>query len=63
MLDGYVFAVGGEGSEESEDSIEQYDHFTDTWQLMDSVGLAAKDNSYSVVALDGHLYFIGMEQN
>ena len=44
--------------------MEQYDLLTDTWQLMESVGVKVHYNDLccDVVALDGHLYFIGMEQ-
>ena len=61
MLDGYIFAVGG--GEESRYSMEKYDPRTDTWELMESVVLFVYDSTYTVVALDGHLYFIGMEPN
>ena len=67
MLDGYIFAVGGRGGEESRYSMEKYDPRTDTWELMESVVLGMKEHycyTYTnVVALDGHLYFIGMEPN
>ena len=61
MLHEYVFAVSG-NSEKSKDSIERYDPKTNTWQLMESVGVAAPEeyNAPAVVALDGWLYFIGM---
>ena len=64
MLDGYMFAVGGYGGERSEDSMERYDPRTDTWELMESVGVKEHYNYFccDVVALNGHLYFIGMEQ-
>ena len=71
MLDGYMFAVGGYGGERSEDSMEKYDPRTDTWELMESVGVSTRGRghynsfhsyrycNYKVVALDGHIYFIG----
>lgn len=64
MLDGSMFAVGGVGSEKSEDSMEQYDLLTNTWQLMKSFSVKERYRFFccNVVALDGHLYFIGMEQ-
>ena len=63
VLDEYVFAISG-NSEESKDSIERYDVKTNTWQLMESVGVAPPQdfNAPAVVALDGWLYFIGMDQ-
>ena len=69
MLGEYVFAVGGQGDVKSEDSLERYDPQANSWQLTESVGVAAYADadldSYkpaTVVALDGLLYFIGMEQ-
>ena len=61
MLDGYLFAVGGSGGW-SEQSMERYDPNTDTWQLMEGVGLKDHFDNQPVVALDGELYFMGMEQ-
>ena len=69
MLDGDVFAVGGQGGTKSEDSLDRYHPTTNTWELKESVGVSAYADdtldSYkaaTVVALDGLLYFIGMEK-
>ena len=60
MLDGYVYAVSG-----WKDSMERYDPTTNTWQVIKCAGASAygdDDKQPYVVALDGLLYFIGMEQ-
>ena len=43
-------------------SVERYDPYPNSWQLMESVGMPAFPKNMSVVALDGLIYVIGMER-
>ena len=60
MLGGYLFAVEGWGSDK--ELIERYDPNTDTWEPIEGDRCRTFHIHRLVVALDGELYFIGMEQ-
>ena len=65
VLDGYVYAVGGPTHWTCAKLVERYHADTNTWQLMESVGMSGNmptDMNPGMVALEGLIYVLGREQ-
>ena len=62
MLDGSMYAVGGfRGQLNKWKSVDRYDFSTNTWHLMDSVGLPDRWKGSAVFTLDRLIYAVGMK--
>ena len=57
VLDGKLYAVGGDGVDGYLSSVERYDPATHAWEAVASMGTARSD--HGVAMLDGKLYAVG----
>ena len=59
VLDGKLYAVGGESNDNYLSSVERYDPALNAWDAVAPMGTARSD--HGVVVLDGTLYVVGGE--